>query len=140
MAYTIIEVERLTQISSHTLRFWAKKGLFPFVKYDKNNVKLFSQKDVEWAIWIECLRSMDMSLEDIRHYIELCQKGLESAEERRGMLTNQKTIVRDKIAKMQKSLNKLESKIEMYNEMIRTGKDFLNPQSQEYKKSKEYKR
>lgn len=36
MAYTIKDVENLTGISSHTLRFWAKKGLFPFVQKDSN--------------------------------------------------------------------------------------------------------
>nr|WP_230100079.1 MerR family DNA-binding transcriptional regulator [Campylobacter jejuni] len=32
MAYTIIEVERKTGVSSRTLRFWLDKGLFPFVE------------------------------------------------------------------------------------------------------------
>lgn len=35
MAYTI-KVEKETKISAYTLRFWAKKGLFPFVQKDKN--------------------------------------------------------------------------------------------------------
>lgn len=47
MAYTIIEVEKLTGISSHTLRFWAKKGLFPFVQKDTHQVKYFADSDVE---------------------------------------------------------------------------------------------
>ena len=34
MAYTIIEVERKTGVASRTLRFWADKGLFPFVQKD----------------------------------------------------------------------------------------------------------
>ena len=52
MAYTIIEVEKKTGVSSHTLRFWAKKGLFPFVEKDDNQVKYFSERDVEWVRWI----------------------------------------------------------------------------------------
>ncbi|MCI5787281.1 MAG: MerR family transcriptional regulator [Helicobacter trogontum] len=49
MADTIIEVERKTGISSHTLRFWVKKGLFPFIDRDKNGVKYFSEKDIKWV-------------------------------------------------------------------------------------------
>lgn len=86
MAYTIIEVEKLTGISSHTLRFWAKKGLFPFVQKDSNQVKYFANSDVEWAKLIECMRIVGMSIEDIKEYIALCQKGIESAGQRREML------------------------------------------------------
>lgn len=47
MAYVIKEVEKETKINSHILRFWAKKGLFPFVQKDENGVKYFSKSDVE---------------------------------------------------------------------------------------------
>lgn len=47
MAYTIIEVERMTEISSHTLRFWIKKGLFPGLDFDENGARYFSQSDVD---------------------------------------------------------------------------------------------
>ena len=40
MAYTIIEVERKTSVASRTLRFWADKGLFPFVQKDIGYRKL----------------------------------------------------------------------------------------------------
>lgn len=47
LAYTIIEVERKTGISSRTLRFWADKGVFPYVEKDKNGVRYFSEKDLQ---------------------------------------------------------------------------------------------
>ncbi|WP_141071075.1 MerR family DNA-binding transcriptional regulator, partial [Campylobacter fetus] len=55
MAKTIIDVEKQTGISSRTIRFWLKKGLFPFVERDKNGVNYFSDRDVEWVIWVDCL-------------------------------------------------------------------------------------
>ncbi|WP_267892865.1 MerR family DNA-binding transcriptional regulator [Helicobacter bilis] len=36
MVYTIIEVERATNIPSRKIRFWLDKGLFPFVERDEN--------------------------------------------------------------------------------------------------------
>lgn len=71
MSYTIIDVERQTGISSRTLRFWASKGLFPFTQLSEHGTRYFAQSDVEWAQWIECLRSLDMSIEDIRRYLYL---------------------------------------------------------------------
>lgn len=88
MAYTIKEVERQTKISSHTLRFWAKKGLFPFVDRDKNGVKYFSQKDIAWVEWVACLRQTGMSIEDIREYVYLFPKGIKTAPRRKKLLEN----------------------------------------------------
>lgn len=62
MAYTIKKVEKETKISAHILRFWAKKGLFPFVQKDENSVKYFSKSDIEWAKWIEWLRISGMPI------------------------------------------------------------------------------
>nr|WP_251819755.1 MerR family transcriptional regulator [Campylobacter jejuni] len=72
MAYTIIEVERKTGVSSRTLRFWLDKGLFPFVEKDKNGVRYFSEKDLEWVIWVDCYRQIGMRLrilKDIFFYV-----------------------------------------------------------------------
>ena len=136
VAYTIIDVERKTGISSHTLRFWVKKGLFPFIDRDKNGVKHFSQRDVDWAVWIECLRSMQMSLEDIKTYILLASHGQDSIKERRDMLCKQRDRVKKLLDDMQVSLKKVEHKIDLYEKMIESGKDFLNPESQDYMKQK----
>ena len=44
MAYTIIEVERATNIPARKIRFWLDKGLFPFVERDENGVRYFAKK------------------------------------------------------------------------------------------------
>ena len=46
--YTIKEAAEKTDVSEHTLRFWAKSGLFPFLKRNKNNFRMFSEHDLEW--------------------------------------------------------------------------------------------
>lgn len=43
MAYTIIEVERATNIPSRKIRFWLDKGLFPFIERDENGVRYFAK-------------------------------------------------------------------------------------------------
>ncbi|ECK7812696.1 MerR family transcriptional regulator [Campylobacter jejuni] len=84
MAYIIKKVEKETKISAHTLRFWAKKGLFPFVQKDENSVKYFSKSDIEW------LRISGMPIEQIKHYIKLCSLGIKTAKERQEMLKQTK--------------------------------------------------
>ncbi|ENN5833750.1 TPA: MerR family transcriptional regulator [Campylobacter lari] len=132
MAYTVIEVEKLTGISSHTIRFWAKKNLFPFVYKDKNNVKYFSQKDIAWVEWIACLRTTGMSLEDIKEYIYLFPKGIKTAPRRKELLVDQYKKIQIEIKNLKKAQKKLKHKIEIYERIIQTGVDELNPQCVQY--------
>ncbi len=54
--YTIKEVADKMDVSEHTLRFWAKSGFFPFIKRNENNVRLFSENDLDWVKIVKCLR------------------------------------------------------------------------------------
>lgn len=132
MAYTIIEVERKTGVASRTLRFWADKGLFPFVQKDSNNVRYFSEKDVQWVFWIDCYRQIGMSIEDIRHYITLCAQGESTAQERLAIIEKQRQKTLNEIEKLQVVLEKLDYKVAYYKDMIARHKDDINPMNGEY--------
>ncbi|TBR78830.1 MerR family transcriptional regulator [Campylobacter novaezeelandiae] len=136
MAYTIIEVERKTGVSSRTLRFWLDKGLFPFVEKDKNGVRYFSEKDLEWVIWVDCYRQIGMSIEDLKRYIFLCAKGKSTAKERLEIILKLKGKILQDIKKFQSILEKLNFKIDLYEKMIIEDKDELNPLSKDYIKRK----
>lgn len=136
MAYTIIEVERKTGIPSRTLRFWADKGVFPYVEKDKNGVRYFSEKDLQWVIWVDCYRQIGMSIKDLKDYIALCVKGKSTAKERLEIILNLKEKTLKDMQKLQTILEKLDFKIEYYEKMIKESKDELNPLSKDYVKRK----
>lgn len=46
--YTIKEAAKKVSVSEHTLRFWAKSGFFPFLTRDENNIRRFSENDMQW--------------------------------------------------------------------------------------------
>lgn len=126
MAWTIIEVSKQTNISPHTLRFWAKKGLFEvFIDRDKNGVKYFDKKAIEWAIWVKCLRNTGMSIKDIKRYATLLTEGISSAKERREMLEKQTQLLKNQLKEINEAIQILEKKISIYDEMIATGKDLF---------------
>lgn len=137
MSYTMIDVERQTGISSHTLRFWATKGLFPFLQKDKNGVRYFAKTDVEWAEWINCLRSLDMSIEDIKSYIHLYSLGVKTATQRKELLQKQEKKIKEHIQKLHQSLKKISFKIEIYEDIEKTGHDLLDKNSKYYYKNLE---
>lgn len=127
MAYKIKEVQDLTGVSAHTLRYWAKEGLFPFVEKNHCGVKYFSNSDLEWVKLISCLRSVDMSIEEIKEYINLCSRGMTTALQRKEMLVNKRVQLLQKIKQLQESLEHLDYKVAYYDEMLSQNQDGLNP-------------
>ncbi|CAM3418455.1 MerR family transcriptional regulator [Helicobacter labetoulli] len=136
MAYTIIEVEKMTEIPSRKIRFWLDKGLFPFIERDENGVRYFAKSDIGWVEWVNCLRNCNMSIKDIKHYISLTTGGMKTAKERKELLEKQCKRLQKELEILNAAYKKVEHKISMYDEMLRTGIDFLNPNSRDYKKRK----
>ncbi|WP_104639836.1 MerR family transcriptional regulator [Helicobacter bizzozeronii] len=133
MAYTIIEVERQTGIPSRKIRFWCDKGLFPYVQSDQNEVRYFSKSDIAWVEWVQCLRACNMPLAKIKTYIELAQQGLKSAPQRKALLQKQLETLYAQLETLHHAEQKIAHKIQLYTQMIKEQKDFLNPLSPTYK-------
>ena len=47
MEYTISDIAKLMGVSTYTLRYYDKEGLFPNVKR-VNGIRIFEDKDFEW--------------------------------------------------------------------------------------------
>ena len=92
--YTIKEVADKMDVSEHTLRFWAKSGFFPFIKRNENNIRLFSDTDLEWVKIVKCLRAVGTENKAIKKYIDLCIIGDSTIKERYEIIctTKQKAL------------------------------------------------
>lgn len=119
--YTIIEVAKMTNLSPHTLRFYAKKGLFPHVTRDKNNVRKFSSKDIEYVEVVKALRLTGMPLDEIQRYINLCEIGDETIHERYHIITKQQDRAQNYLAEIKDQIKLLDKKAHYYEEVIQSG-------------------
>ncbi|WP_104722641.1 MerR family transcriptional regulator [Helicobacter mesocricetorum] len=117
MAYTIIEVERKTGIPSTKIRFWIKKGLFPLLQSDKNNVRYFSQNDIDALRWVEYLRHTKMEIKTIKLYMDLYMQGESTIPNRKKIIKNQINCIKEDLAKMQEILKILEQKYALYEKL-----------------------
>ncbi|RDU58226.1 MerR family transcriptional regulator [Helicobacter sp. MIT 14-3879] len=111
MAYTIIEVERKTGIPSTRIRFWIKKGLFPFLQEDENGVRYFSQRDIEALQWVQCLRQTKMDIKTVKLYMDFSLQGDTTIKERIKIIKNQIAFIKQDLSQTQKILEILEQKI-----------------------------
>ena len=100
--YTIKEVADKMAVSEHTLRFWAKSGFFPFITRDKNNIRQFSEDDLDWVKIVKCLRSVGTGNKMIKRYIDLCIIGDSTIKERYEIIKH----TREKAYKQMEELKK----------------------------------
>lgn len=130
--YTIKEVAEKMDISEHTLRFWAKSGFFPFVKRNQNNIRQFSDNDLEWVKIVKCLRSVGTENKAIKRYIDLCIVGDSTIEERYKIILGTKEKALMQMDELKKQLAILEYKENFYKNLIKNNlKDIWNPMNSE---------
>lgn len=125
--YTVKQISEITGISTYTLRFYDNEGLFPFVSRDKNNVRLFSEDYLDWINFIHTLRDTGMPLADVKQYLELCNHGNSTAEERYNIILKQKEKAEQEFIKIQKQVELLKKKSDYYIELLEKDGDFWNP-------------
>ena len=126
--YTIKEVAEKLDISEHTLRFWAKSGFFPFVKRDQNNIRQFSDNDLQWVKIVKCLRSVGTENKAIKRYIDLCIIGDSTIEERYKIILDTKEKALAQMDELKKQLELLDFKENFYKNLIKNNlEDSWNP-------------
>lgn len=102
------ETCKKTGLSYDTLKYYCNEGLIPHVKRDKNNYRVFDENDIAWINSLSCLKNCDMTINEMKEYLQLCLKGEETIPERQRIL--------------EKKLKKLEHKVQKINESI----DFIH--------------
>ncbi len=71
MTYKIKEVSEITNVSQSKIRYYEKEGLLPDFNRDKNNIRVFSEKDIEIINLVKCLRNIGMPMKEIRNNINI---------------------------------------------------------------------
>lgn len=126
--YTIKEVADKLDISEHTLRFWAKSDFLPFVKRDKNNIRIFTEDDLAWVRIVKCLRAVGTENKAIKRYIDLCIIGDSTIRERYEIIQNTKIKALQQMKELQNQLDLLDYKEKFYQNLIENNlEDSWNP-------------
>lgn len=129
--YTIKEVAEKMDISEHTLRFWAKNGMFPFVKRNENNIRQFSEDDLNWVRIVKCLRSIGTETKLVKRYVDLCIIGDSTIPERYEIIKTTKEKALQQMEELKKQLELLDYKEEHYKNLIKHNlRDNWNPMNQ----------
>lgn len=115
---TIKQVAERVHESPHTIRYYCKEGLFPFLTRSAGGVRLFSEADMEGVEIVLCLRDTGMPLAEIRHYMELGAQGDATIPERLEIIRAQRAEAERELAEVQARIDHLAFKERNYVETL----------------------
>lgn len=113
---TIAEVSEKFGLSQDTLRYYERIGLIPSVSRKKSGVRDFTEEDLKWVEFIKCMRSAGLPIEVLIEYVSLFQQGDKTIKARKELLIGQRDQLADRIEEMKGTLDRLNSKINGYEQ------------------------
>ena len=137
MGYTIGQVAKKMGLTAHTLRYYEKEGLLPFIKKNGSGLRVFSDNDIGWLELIECLKGTGRSLKGIKQYIDWYIEGDSTLEKRLEMFKQQKINLEEQMLQLQKHMEKINYKIAYYSEIIANGSEGVFERNKELAKERE---
>ena len=126
--YTVKDVAKIMNVSAHTVRYYDNEGLIPHVSRTQTNVRKFSDYNLSWFKMVHCLRATDLSINDIKTYIDLCLKGKKTIPQRAEIIFNQEKVLKDHLKELQDQMKLLQKKKRYYNDLLKNkSNDVWNP-------------
>lgn len=115
---TIAEVAKKYELTPDTLRYYERIGLLPNVARTAGGIRDYSDEDCHWVEYIKCMRSAGVSVETLVEYVMLFHKGKETIPARKKLLLEQREQIVSKIAEMNAVLERLDWKLDGYEERM----------------------
>jgi DNA-binding transcriptional MerR regulator len=115
---TIAEVSKKLVLSQDTLRYYERIGLIPGVNRNKGGIRDYTEEDCRWIEFIKCMRNAGLPIEVLIEYVALFQKGETTMEARKELLVEQRNQLKARLEDMEKTLERLNYKIERYEQAV----------------------
>ena len=122
---TIAEVSKKYELSADTLRYYERIGLVPPVPRNKSGIRDYDTESCQWVELMKCMRSAGVQIEALIEYVALFQQGDETICARKALLIEQRDQLVERMAEMQRSLDRLNDKIERYDQGLMTKEKLL---------------
>lgn len=115
---TIAEASRRFDLTADTLRYYERIGLIPHVNRNKSGIRDYTEEDLGWIEFIKCMRSAGISIEALIEYVAMFKQGASTVKARKTLLVEQRRQLAERIENMQATLERLDMKIDGYEERV----------------------
>ena len=127
---TIQQVTEITEVSTHTLRYYERIGLILNVGRAPNGHRRYNENDIEWITFLKQLKVTRMPLAQMKKFAKLRKKGISTSKQRREMLEVHRKTVVQQIQMLNDCLAMIDQKIDKHriNELTLNPKGELHEQ------------
>lgn len=116
--YSMKQACQLTNMRYETLKFYCNQGLVPNVKRDGSNRRVFDDRDIAWINSLSCLKNCDLSIAEMKHYIDLCVQGQSTIPERKKILDGKRKELLAKQESLRAALDYIDWKQGFYDNVL----------------------
>lgn len=116
--YSMKEVCKEVNMPYETLKYYCNEGLIPNVKRNKNNYRIFDDRDIAWIKSLSCLKQCGMSISEMKQYVNLCLLGESSIPERKIILTRKKEALLRKLNEINDCIAYIDTKQQFYDDVL----------------------
>ena len=127
----IKKVSEITDVSADTIRHYERIGLLPRITRTNSGVRDFTEREIGILEFVRCFRKAGMSVEALIEYISLLEEGEGTERERLRLLTEQRDEMDDRIYELNQARERLNYKIENYENIIQKHEQKLFTESEE---------
>ncbi len=115
---TIAEVSKKYNLTADTLRYYERIGLLPPVPRTQGGFRDYDEESCRWIELMKCMRSAGVQIDALIEYVRLFRQGDATAAQRKALLEQQRDQLTVRMEEMQRSLDRLNDKIDMYNRTL----------------------
>lgn len=116
--YTMMQVCKEAEMTYQTLKYYCNEGLIPNVKRDKNNRRVFDERDLKWIKDLICLKKCGMSIVEMKEYLNLCLQGPSTIQERKEMLAKKRDALLSSIEELKSCVDYIDWKQDFYDDVL----------------------
>ncbi len=113
---TIKEVSEKYDITPDTLRYYERIGLIPPVPRNNGRIRNYDEVSCGWIQLMICMRKSGVQIEALIEYVRLFKEGDSTIDARKNILIEQRTRLEERMQDMQAALDRLNGKIERYEQ------------------------
>lgn len=124
--YSIGEVAKMLNTTTSTLRYYDQEHLIPNLKKNSAGIREFSEENLSTLRLINCLKSAGMCIQDIKIFIQWCEMGDETLNQRLEMFENLRSSMQEEMKKMQKTMDTINFKCDYYKKAVEKQKYRIN--------------
>lgn len=116
--YTMMQICKEADMTYQALKYYCNEGLIPNAKRDKNNRRIFDEKDPKWIKDLVCLKKCGMSIQEMKEYLDLCLQDQSSIQQRKEMLDKKRKALLDSIEELKGCIDYIDWKQNFYDEVL----------------------